>query len=141
MTHGVIAGMLLTDLICGRQNPWEGLYDPSRVTSDAAAEYVRENVEVASLLLEWVTPGEVDSEDDIAPGTGAVVRRGLGKFAVYRDEYGSTHECSAVCTHLGCMVSWNSAEQSWDCPCHGSRFDVEGRVLRGPSTDNLEVSD
>jgi glycine/D-amino acid oxidase-like deaminating enzyme/nitrite reductase/ring-hydroxylating ferredoxin subunit len=138
MTHGTIAGILLTDLIAGRSNEWEQLYDPSRVTSSAAGDYLRENVEVLTSLAEWVTPGEVSTPDDIAPGDGAVVRSGLGKHAVYRDPYGSFAERSAVCPHLGCIVSWNTAEETWDCPCHGSRFDSQGKVLRGPATDDLE---
>jgi Rieske Fe-S protein len=141
MTHGTIAGMLLTDLICGRRNGWTSIYNPCRVNSQAASEYLSENVDVASKLLEWLTPGDVPSEENLAPGHGAVVRRGLGKIAVYRDEDGAFHEVSAVCTHLGCIVSWNSTERSWDCPCHGSRFDTEGRVLRGPATDNLEKAE
>jgi glycine/D-amino acid oxidase-like deaminating enzyme/nitrite reductase/ring-hydroxylating ferredoxin subunit len=137
MTHGAIAGMLLTDLIAGRKNPWESLYDPGRVTAKAASEYISDNAEVAGSLAEWLTPGET-AIDDIAPGTGAIVRSGLAKHAVYRDSDGALHEYSAVCPHLGCIVSWNSAEETWDCPCHGSRFDPRGSVLRGPATDDLE---
>ena len=139
MTHSMIAAMLIPDLIAGRENTWEQLYDPSRITRHAAAEYVRENAEVITSLAEWVTPGELPSKDDIAPGGAAVIRSGLGKHAIHRDPYGSFFECSAVCTHLGCIVSWNFAEETWDCPCHGSRFDSRGKVLRGPATDDLEV--
>src|SRR5207253_7361200 len=108
------------------------------VTLQAASEYLAENADVASGLLAWVMPGDLTSRDNIAPGSGAVVRRGLGKIAVYRDENGEFHEFSAACAHLGCIVSWNSTEKSWDCSCHGSRFDTEGRVLRGPATDDLQ---
>jgi Rieske Fe-S protein len=139
MTHGTLAGMILTDLICGRQNPWASLYDPSRITPRAALDYVSDYAEVVGDLLEWVTPG--DSEAKIAPGSGAVVRHGLRKLAVYRDEGGVLHSCSAVCPHLGCIVAWNSTEQSWDCPCHGSRFDASGKVLRGPATVDLAPAD
>jgi glycine/D-amino acid oxidase-like deaminating enzyme/nitrite reductase/ring-hydroxylating ferredoxin subunit len=138
ITHGAIAGMLLTDLILGRKNPWAGLYDPCRVTYRAASEYVSDNADVAASLAQWLTPGDVRTADDIAPGTGAIVRSGLEKHAVYRDSYGSFFEYSAVCPHLGCIVAWNSAELSWDCPCHGSRFDTRGKVLRGPATKGLE---
>jgi Rieske Fe-S protein len=137
MTHSAIAGMLLTDMIAGRKNPWEELYDPGRVTTKAATEYISENADVAASLAKWFTPGET-AEDDIPPGSGAVVRSGLVKHAVYRDLDGSIRKLSAVCPHLGCIVSWNSVEQTWDCPCHGSRFDTQGRVLRGPSTNGLE---
>jgi len=138
MTHGTIAGMLLTDLISGRSNAWSSIYDPHRLTPQAASEYLSENLDVASKLAEWLTPGEVRAKENIAPGCGAIVREGLGKMAVYRDEHGEFHECSAVCPHLGCIVSWNTTETSWDCACHGSRFDTRGRVLRGPATDDLE---
>jgi glycine/D-amino acid oxidase-like deaminating enzyme/nitrite reductase/ring-hydroxylating ferredoxin subunit len=136
-THGTLAGIILTDLICGRKNPWAALYDPSRITSRAAAAYIGQSADVARDLLGWVTPGDVSSESGIAPGSGAVVRRGLRKLAIYRDTNGRLHSCSAVCPHLGCLVAWNSAEQSWDCGCHGSRFDSSGRILRGPATVNL----
>jgi glycine/D-amino acid oxidase-like deaminating enzyme/nitrite reductase/ring-hydroxylating ferredoxin subunit len=138
MTHGTIAGMLLTDLIRGRRNAWARLYSPCRVTAQAATEYISDNADVVANLVEWVTPGEVASKDAIAPGTGAVVRSGLSKHAVYRDRDGSFHEFAAVCPHLGCIVSWNPAEETWDCPCHGSRFDTLGKVLRGPATQGLE---
>jgi len=137
MTHGTIAGMLLTDLIEGRENEWSVLYDPSRVTLRAAGEWASENLNVAAQATALVTPGEVSSAEDVAPGSGAVLRRGVSKIAVYRDESGRIIERSAVCPHLGCIVAWNAAEKSWDCPCHGSRFDPQGRVLNGPSTRDL----
>lgn len=138
MTHGVIAGLLLKDLVLGLPNAWEKLYDPSRISVGAAATYVRDNAAVAAGMAEWITPGEVSNLKEIAPGTGAVLRKGLEKHAVYKDCYGSVSKCAAVCSHLGCMVTWNTAEESWDCPCHGSRFDPQGEVLRGPATTRLE---
>jgi glycine/D-amino acid oxidase-like deaminating enzyme/nitrite reductase/ring-hydroxylating ferredoxin subunit len=141
MTHGVIAGMLLTDLISGRSNPWEKLYDPGRVTTGALPDYLSESTGVAASMAEWITPGDVKSIEDIAPGTGAVIRKGLSKAAVYRDSSGSFRQYSAVCSHLGCIVAWNPAEESWDCPCHGSRFDTWGKVLRGPARSDLQPVD
>jgi len=138
MTHGTIAGMLLTDLIAGRANPWETLYDPSRKSLGSAAEYVKENVNVAKQYFDYVSPGEVGSVVEIRPGQGALVRQGLGKLAVYRDEEGAIHALSAVCPHLGCIVHWNSLEGTWDCPCHGSRFGTDGAVLNGPAVAGLE---
>ena len=137
MTHGTIAGMLLTDLIMGRENEWATLYDPSRLTLGAVGEFAKENLNVAAQFADYVTPGEVETVDEIAPGEGAVVRRGLEKLAVYRDEAGAVHERSAVCRHLGCIVGWNSDEKTWDCPCHGSRYDALGRVINGPANDGL----
>lgn len=138
MTHGTIAGILLTDLIAGRANDWATLYDPSRITLKAGVEFAKENLNVAAQYTELVTPGDVDSAEEIEPGEGAIVRRGLSKLAVYRDEGGALHERSAVCTHLGCIVNWNSKEKTWDCPCHGSRFDAQGTVIQGPANINLK---
>jgi glycine/D-amino acid oxidase-like deaminating enzyme/nitrite reductase/ring-hydroxylating ferredoxin subunit len=137
ITHGTVAGILLTDLILGRKNPWSKLYDPSRVTLRATTEFLKENLNVAGQYSEWATGGDVDSYDQIAPGTGAVIRRGMTKIAVYRDDQGNFHERSAVCTHLYCIVDWNSAERTWDCPCHGSRFDPYGQVVNGPAITPL----
>jgi Rieske Fe-S protein len=141
MTHGTIAGMLITDLIQRRPNPWESLYDPARKTMKAAPSFVKENANVAGhLIKDHMTPGEVDSVDDVKPGEGAIVREGASKIAAYRDEHGTLHQRSAVCTHLGCIVQWNAAEKSWDCPCHGSRFDYDGRILNGPAVKPLAES-
>ena len=138
-THGTIAGMLLTDLITARPNPWETLYDPSRksVRPPASLAFAKENLNVAARYLELVTPGEIKSPDEVKPGEGAVLRRGAHKIAVYRDRDGQVHERSALCTHLHCVVHWNHGEGSWDCPCHGSRFDPYGRVLNGPAIAEL----
>ena len=138
-THGTIAGMLLTDLIAGRENPWAKLYDPSRksLRPPASLEFAKENLNVAAQYLDLVTPGEIKSADEVKPGEGAVLRRGATKVAVYRDRDGTVHERSAICTHLHCVVHWNRGEGSWDCPCHGSRFDPYGRVLNGPAIADL----
>jgi Rieske Fe-S protein len=138
MTHGTIAGLLLTDLILGRANPWTELYDPGRTTLRAAAEYVKGNLKSSAPYARWLGKGEVPSEDRIAPGEGGVVRRGMHPVAVYRDPSGTLVERSAVCTHLGCIVGWNSVEKSWDCPCHGSRFAADGHVINGPAISDLK---
>ena len=137
MTHGTIAGILLTDLIQERANPWADLYDPSRIRMKAAGDFIKENLDVAAQFTSYLTPGEVSSMDEITPNTGAVVRDGLRKVAVFRDEAGELHRHSAICPHLGCIVGWNKAESTWDCPCHGSRFDARGRVLNGPAAQDL----
>lgn len=138
MTHGTIAGILLTDLMMGRENPWAMLYDPSRKTLRATRDYAKENLNVAAQYAEgYFTGGEVDSAEEIEPGAGGIIRRGLSKVAVYRDDDGTLHERSAVCQHLGCIVTWNSNEKTWDCPCHGSRYDRYGRVITGPANSDL----
>lgn len=138
MTHGTIGGMLLTDLIMQRDNPWTKLYDPSRISFKAAPEFAKENLNVAEQYAQYLTPGDVGSIDAIEPGSGAVIRRGIHKIAVYKDESGTVTQCSAVCTHLYCIVDWNDTEKSWDCPCHGSRFDPYGRVVSGPAVSDLQ---
>lgn len=137
MTHGTIAGILLTDLITGKENPWAEHYDPARKRVKALGEFAKENLNVAAQYLDWVTGGDVSSADQVPPGSGAVVRRGLHKVAVYREPGGRLHEHSATCPHLGCVVHWNGGEKTWDCPCHGSRFDALGRVLSGPANRDL----
>ena len=137
MTHGTIAGILLTDLIVGRMNPWTSLYDPARKTLRAVGRFLKENLNVALQYSTWATGGVFASAQEIAVGKGAVIRRGLTKVAAYRDELGIVHECSAVCPHLGCFVEWNHNESTWDCPCHGSRFDKQGHLLCGPANSDL----
>jgi glycine/D-amino acid oxidase-like deaminating enzyme/nitrite reductase/ring-hydroxylating ferredoxin subunit len=141
MTHGTIAGILLTDLILGRANEWEAVYDPKRVSLRATPieEFAKENADVVlRLARDLVTPGDVGSVEDIPAGEGRVVRSGLHKIATYRDPAGELHRYSALCTHLKCVVQWNSAERTWDCPCHGSRFDPFGKVIAGPAITDLE---
>ena len=141
MTHGTIAGMLISDLILGNESEWAKLYDPSRKTLRALGKFAKENLNVAEQYADLVTPGEVDSPAEIAPGSGAIIRRGLKKIAAYKDEAGKVHELSAVCRHLGCIVDWNSLEKTWDCPCHGSRYDALGRVIMGPANSDLTPAD
>jgi glycine/D-amino acid oxidase-like deaminating enzyme/nitrite reductase/ring-hydroxylating ferredoxin subunit len=141
MTHGTIAGLLLTDLILGRDNVWAELYDPTRKRLRALPEYLKGNMQSTAPYTRWVTGGEVSSLDQIAPGEGGILRRGVQLLAVYRDAAGTVVERSAVCTHLGCIVAWNSGEKSWDCPCHGSRFASDGHVLNGPAVSDLMPAD
>lgn len=142
MTHGTIAGILITDLIMERECPWAPLYDPSRKTLRAYREYARENINVAAQYVEdYLTGGDVDAPEEIAQGEGAIIWSGMTKLALYRDEHGKLHKRSAMCPHLGCIVSWNRLEKTWDCPCHGSSFDPYGRVLNGPANSDLENSD
>jgi glycine/D-amino acid oxidase-like deaminating enzyme/nitrite reductase/ring-hydroxylating ferredoxin subunit len=138
MTHGTIAGMLIADLILRRENPWQELYDPARVRTGAAVEWVKENINVALQYKDWFTAGDVKSVDQITPNNGGVIVESGRKIAVYRDERGELHRRSAVCPHLGCIVAWNPAASTWDCPCHGSRFDKFGAVFNGPSPKDLD---
>jgi glycine/D-amino acid oxidase-like deaminating enzyme/nitrite reductase/ring-hydroxylating ferredoxin subunit len=138
LTHGTIAGILLRDLIVGRDNPWAALYNPARKMPRAAGSFTRQNPKAEGEYAHWLTPGEVGTIEEIKPGMGAVVHRGSSKIAVSRDDTGRLHQCSAVCTHLGCIVSWNSTEHTWDCPCHGSRFTPDRKLLNGPALGPLD---
>jgi glycine/D-amino acid oxidase-like deaminating enzyme/nitrite reductase/ring-hydroxylating ferredoxin subunit len=141
MTHGTIAGILIRDLILRRVNPWTALYDPSRAKTGAALEWLKENVNVALQYTSWLRAGEAGSIDEIAPNTGAVVVEAGRKIAAFRDERGELHRRSAVCPHLGCIVAWNPAASTWDCPCHGSRFEATGEVINGPAVRGLDGGD
>lgn len=141
MTHGTIAGLLLSDLILGRPNPWTDLYDPSRVSLRAAGAWLEENLNVAGQFVDYVAPAEADTEAEVPAGEGRVLRRNGRPVAVYRAEDGTVTERSAVCPHLFCVVDWNSAEKTWDCPCHGSRFAVDGTAVNGPSRAPLAPVD
>jgi glycine/D-amino acid oxidase-like deaminating enzyme/nitrite reductase/ring-hydroxylating ferredoxin subunit len=139
LTHGTIAGLMLPELILGRPHPWAGTYDPARKTLKAAGEFGKHNAKVAvRLASDWLKGHDVKGEEEIAAGSGAVIRKGLGHVAVYRDDEGEVHRMSAVCPHMKCIVTWNGSEKSWDCPCHGSRFDCRGHVLNGPAISDLE---
>lgn len=137
MTYGTIAGLLLTDLMLGKENPWATLYDPARITLGAVGEFARENVNVAAQYIDLLTGGEVDGAEEIPRGSGAILRDGLSKIATYRDDEGRVHRSNAFCPHLGCVVAWNPAEKTWDCPCHGSRFGACGDLINGPALSGL----
>ena len=138
ITHGTIAGMLLTALVTGTGSAWEKVYDPSRISLRTLPEFIKENVNVAAQYGDYATPGEVDDVAEVPAGEGRLVRRGATKVAAYRAPDGALTVCSAVCTHLYCLVDWNSAERTWDCPCHGSRFATDGSVINGPAVAPLE---
>lgn len=141
MTFGTLAGMIVSDLMSGQPNPYAELYDATRIKPVAsAASYVAENVLFPTrLVTDRLTSADVQegSIDELRAGEGGIFAGEDGKVAVCRDRQGVLHARSAVCTHLGCDVDWNSAEQSWDCPCHGSRFAPDGRVINGPAVTDL----
>ena len=140
MTNGTTAGMLIADMILGRENPFSTLYDPHRVTlKQSMSKFVKENVKVAKHLVgDRVSHPRGTTYDELQPGEAGVVGAGISGVAAYRDDDGQLHAVSAVCTHLGCLVNWNPAEKTWDCPCHGSRFGFDGKVIQGPAVHDLE---
>jgi nitrite reductase/ring-hydroxylating ferredoxin subunit len=137
LTHGTLAGEVICDLILNRANEWSRLYEPGRISLRATPRFLRETARTAAHYADLVTGGDVASEDEIEAGQGAIVRHGVRKIATFRGDDGALHRRSAYCTHLGCVVAWNGAERTWDCPCHGSRFDVDGAVIHGPAIGPL----
>src|SRR4029079_12080580 len=131
---------ILSDLILGRKNKWADLYDATRINALASAgEYISENKNFPAYYIgDRLAKADTDSLAEVNPNEGKIVSLDGDKVAVYRDEHGELHGCSPVCTHMGCYVHWNSAEKSWDCPCHGSRFDPDGKVANGPAVEDLK---
>jgi glycine/D-amino acid oxidase-like deaminating enzyme/nitrite reductase/ring-hydroxylating ferredoxin subunit len=133
ITHGVVASLVIRDLILQGESDWSELYDPSRKTASAVHTFISENITPLKNFAEYIAPGEISSLDELKPGAGAIVRQGLQKIAAYRDPKGKLHLHSPKCTHLGCHIHWNSLETCWDCPCHGSHFAPDGTALNGPA--------
>jgi len=137
VTHGTLGGLLVADLIAGHDNRWAALYAPDRKILKGGREWLRENANVAAQYRDWVAPGD-EAAESLARGEGAVVRRGVHRIATYRDGEGNLHQFNARCPHMGCAVRWSPQEKSWDCPCHGSRFEARsGQVLNGPASTPL----
>lgn len=139
ITFGSMAGAIVSDAILGRPNPYADLFNATRLkVRGAAAEFASENVDFpAHFISDRLHPADASSVDEVSPGEGKTVRVHGRRLAVYRDPAGIVHAVSSVCSHLGCIVKFNPSEKSWDCPCHGSRFDVDGKVLDGPATRAL----
>jgi glycine/D-amino acid oxidase-like deaminating enzyme/nitrite reductase/ring-hydroxylating ferredoxin subunit len=139
LTSGTFAARIISDLIAGRENPWAAQFKPTRVGARGMPKVAQLGAKFSlDFIADRAVPATKGSAADVKPGEGAAVRDGLGKVGVYRDPDGTVHAVSLRCTHLGCLLRFNSAERSWDCPCHGSRFDVDGAVLEGPATQPLE---
>lgn len=139
LSNGTAAGMILADKILDKPNPWARVFNSNRVKPLAGGRrFVTENLRAGARLLgDRITSRGLGLPDDLEPGGGRVVEVGGEKLAVHRRASGEVHAMSAVCTHLGCLVEWNGSEETWDCPCHGSRFDHAGAVLQGPATEDL----
>ncbi|PSR18933.1 FAD-dependent oxidoreductase [filamentous cyanobacterium CCP3] len=138
MAKSILSAMVLSDRILGIQNPWAELYESTRPTPFVTTTSIQQNLEVGAHWVGDRLKGLFDSADSVGPGEGKLVTHKGSKIAAYRDDSGQLHTVSAVCPHLGCIVAWNQAEKSWDCPCHGSRFSCEGNILHGPAVKPLE---
>ena len=139
LTNGTVAGRLLADAVLRRDNPWAEVYDPLRLRSAATARFLRRNAHVAQ---HWVSGmlerGARRRRSELANGEGAILGTEDGKTAVFRDSAGAFHSFSPYCPHMGCLLSWNNLDRTWDCSCHGSRFEAEGRLLHGPARQDLK---
>lgn len=136
MTSATIASLIIPDLIDKGSHPWASTFDPSRAPVHGLYEFLKENTNVAIQYTDWISPAEVSSVEEIPVDCGGLVREGLSKSCVYHDT-DHFEKNSAVCPHLGGIVHWNDIEKTWDCPCHGSRFNSKGKVIEGPSIMDL----
>jgi len=139
LVYGTLAAMIIADQVIGKENSRSKLYDPGRShIVESVKNFISENLNAAGELAKDLIGTHKDiSLNDLKPGEGKVVEYNSKKIAVYKDDMEKIHAVSAVCTHLGCIVHWNNAEKTWDCPCHGSRFKINGHVIEGPALNPL----
>jgi glycine/D-amino acid oxidase-like deaminating enzyme/nitrite reductase/ring-hydroxylating ferredoxin subunit len=138
ISNGTAAAMIIADLATGKENSWTEMFDAARIKPVAGApEFIKENAEVAAHLVSGYLSRKPKSFDELAPGDAAIMKIDGDNVAAFRDESGKVHAVSAVCTHMGCLVGWNATDRTWDCPCHGSRFELSGEVIHGPATQPL----
>ena len=138
ISNGTAAAIIIADLVAGRDNAWLPVFDATRVKPIAGAkEFAKENLDVASHLVSGYLSRKPKSYDELEPGHAAIMKIDGENVAAFKDEQGQVHAVSAVCTHMGCLVGWNATDRTWDCPCHGSRFELSGEVIHGPATQPL----
>ena len=138
MTHGTLGGLIITDIIMERDNPWIKLYSPSRITLKTTNDYLKEVGNMVVQYGDWFMGADINKTQDLKPGEGGIMSTGFKKIAVYCDEQNNLHTCTAVCPHLGAILQWNADEKTFDCPMHGSRFTTEGKVINSPATSDLK---
>jgi Rieske Fe-S protein len=140
MSNGAAAALMLTDHILGRDNPWVEAFDSTRTGSAiTSSELFKENANVAKRFVgDRLAAIRAESVDTLAPGQGDICELDGERVAAFRDDDGTLHAVSPVCRHLGCIVAFNTAERTWDCPCHGSRYKVDGTLIEGPATADLD---
>ena len=139
MTLRTLSAILLCDMLTGSDNPLHEILDPNRIKPDASfSNFVKEAADVVGILAKSISPGKkIDSIVALAPGEARIVKYEGESIALYKDETGMLHAVNPACSHIKCSVEWNAAEQSWDCPCHGSRFNADGEMLTGPARKDL----
>ncbi|HVG16348.1 MAG TPA: Rieske 2Fe-2S domain-containing protein, partial [Chitinophagaceae bacterium] len=143
ITYSHIAASILRDLVTTGNSEYASLFSPSRIKPVAGfANFVKENADVVGqFVAKRLSKVKLDELADLAAGEGKLVKYEGESLAIYKDEGGGIHALNPVCTHAKCVVDWNSAEKSWDCPCHGGRFSIDGKVLTGPPRKGLELVD
>lgn len=143
LVYGTLSAIINADIITDGKNEFDDLFKASRHNpGKAAKKFIKENINVATEMIKgYLFKADDEEVNTIGPGEARVVKRDGKEIAVFRDPGGELKIFSAVCTHMGCIVNWNNAEKSWDCPCHGTRFDTEGEVLEGPAFDPLKKID
>lgn len=140
MTYSHVATLLLSDMVLGRKSKYEKLFSPSRLKPVAGfTEFVKHNVDVVKQFVGgWLGMDKLQEAADLAMNDAVVVKYEGESVGLYKDEAGALHAVNPACTHVKCSVAWNAAEKSWDCPCHGARYSVDGEVLTGPASRDLE---
>jgi Rieske Fe-S protein len=138
MTHGTLGGIIIKDIITGKENAWIKMYSPSRITLKTTGTYLHEVGNMVAQYADWFTHKERKEVDKLNPGEGAIISSGKKKIAVYRDFENKLTACTAVCPHLGGILQWNADEKTFDCPMHGSRFTSDGKVINGPASSDLK---
>jgi len=141
MTNGTAAGIILSDMITGKENPWSSAFDPMRTNPYRTGRFYSRNLHVANTFIKNIFSADGKSADELVPGDAGIIKIKGKKAAAFRDETGKIHTLSDRCTHMYCKLEWNNAERSWDCPCHGSRFDAGGKILHAPAVTNLKHID
>jgi glycine/D-amino acid oxidase-like deaminating enzyme/nitrite reductase/ring-hydroxylating ferredoxin subunit len=138
ITNGTVAGTILADLCTGKESPWAKLFNATRVKLLAGGpKFVTENLKVAAHLVSGYLSRKPKSFEELAPGHATIMKINGKRIAAFKDEQGAVHAVSAVCSHMGCIVGWNETDRTWDCPCHGSVFDLSGEVIHGPASRPL----
>ncbi|HEY2720143.1 MAG TPA: FAD-dependent oxidoreductase [Chitinophagaceae bacterium] len=140
MTYSSVSAQLLRDMILQQDNPYQNLFDPNRIKPVAGFKtFLKHNVDVLRKFIgQWYDKEKLNELADLAPGEARLVKYEGEKIALYKDDHGELHAINPICTHMKCSVAWNNAEKTWDCPCHGSRFSFDGKMLTGPAEHDLE---
>jgi len=140
MSSSMVSALILKDLICNRENPFADVFSPSRFSAEEIPHIVKDGKKAVAGLTRRFFQIPDETISSLERGQGAVVTTSEGKVGVYKTEEGEIRQVDIVCPHMGCQLSWNPDEQSWDCPCHGSRFDVEGNLLDDPAQEGIQCS-